>query len=322
MDSTAMRHIAPFNAVISAEEDGDLIEPLQFATIPGECLENAKERDCDATACPICFAQILRVNTCIIGHAICRVCAKRQWESDKRCPVCRKVSSMPFTCVALQNMIAEKSVRCLNRAGGEECEWKGTVGDLELHLQRGCPLQLVSCPRKGCELVVHRRDKKDHLMNRCVMREVECELCFETMVVKDLREHREHCGDSTIVCEMVREGSTRVCKKAIKRNAYMAHLEECHGCGDGVHRVAVLAARAKVQVCNEKPRVSKFSIDVRSERAQTMSRTTLEIVAYNRRLYLKEPGVLGLEGGFRPLPLEEAVPSRAFLLAVGGGDGA
>jgi len=75
MDSTAMRHIAPFNAVIRAEEDGDLIEPLQFATIPAECLEHAKERDCDATACPICFAQILRVNTCIVGHAICRVCA-------------------------------------------------------------------------------------------------------------------------------------------------------------------------------------------------------------------------------------------------------
>ena len=109
-------------------------------------------------------------------------------------------------------------MKCDNVMGG--CEWKGTVGTLDEHLEK-CQFTLVSCPNE-CEedQYIMRKDLNKHLENECLNRNHECEYCGKQDTYAYITEiHENECGKKPLPC------SSAGCTEKVERAELQDHLE-------------------------------------------------------------------------------------------------
>ena len=140
-------------------------------------------------------------------------------------------------------------VKCDNVERG--CDWEGTVGTLEKHLDP-CNITLIPCPKK-CKhndmiRTVMRKDLEKHLVEDCVNRDYECVHCkkkdtfanitethdnlckkkvvpcpsigcTENMERAKLKKHLYRCGYAVVSCKHTRTG----CDKKLRRKDMEAH---------------------------------------------------------------------------------------------------
>ena len=113
-------------------------------------------------------------------------------------------------------------MKCDNIMGG--CEWEGTVGTLDEHIEK-CQFTLVSCPNK-CEEddnvgYIMRKDLNEHLEKECPNRNHKCEYCGEEDTYANITKiHDNECGKKPLPC------SNTECTKKVKRAKLQGHLED------------------------------------------------------------------------------------------------
>ena len=103
------------------------------------------------------------------------------------------------------------------------CEWKGTVGTLDEHLEK-CQFSLVSCPNK-CEEdddvgYIMKKDLNEHLEKECPNRNHKCEYCGEEDTYANITKiHDNECGKKPLPC------SNAGCTEKLQRAELQDHLE-------------------------------------------------------------------------------------------------
>ena len=156
--------------------------------------------------CPICHDVLYQpkmVSCC--KKSFCTDCISRHIESgSKPCPLCRKTEFELTDNVQLICILNCLKVYCPHRESG--CEWKGELGNLQSHFNKdpessklltGCPFQEIQCglcQYHTCE----RRLMTDHVLTRCLNRDVECEYHFAGCDVKKPQQQLDSHGREAV----------------------------------------------------------------------------------------------------------------------------
>ena len=107
-------------------------------------------------------------------------------------------------------------VKCDNVERG--CEWEGTVGTLEEHVDT-CDFTVVNCP-KQCNKNVMRKDLKQHLEDKCPNRDYECQHCRKKDSYANITEiHYDECTMIVLPCP------NSECTQTLERAQIQMHLE-------------------------------------------------------------------------------------------------
>ena len=123
---------------------------------------------------------------CSNDHMFCKECLNRYFGNNvaiKCCPTCKQTGLSKKTMRSdafVLRLINALKVKCrLNHQNKDKsceikCEWIGSLGDLQNHIENNCPLLDVTCSdcdesMKRYEL--HKHDKK------CPEKDILCELC-------------------------------------------------------------------------------------------------------------------------------------------------
>ena len=107
-------------------------------------------------------------------------------------------------------------VKCDNVERG--CEWKGTVGTLEEHVDT-CDFTVVNCP-KECNKKVIKKDLVQHLKEKCPNRDYECQHCGEKDTYANITEiHYDECTMIVLPCP------NSECTQTMERAKIQIHLE-------------------------------------------------------------------------------------------------
>ena len=133
-------------------------------------------------------------------------------------------------------------VKCNNNEKG--CEWKGTVGTLDEHME-SCTFTLVPCPNRCKDdddqlSMILKKDLRKHLNEQCLNRDYKCEFCGEEDNYANITQiHDKVCKNKTLVCPNAE------CDQVMKRFKIQRHIEnDC--------RFAVIACKYESIGCDEK----------------------------------------------------------------------
>ena len=108
-------------------------------------------------------------------------------------------------------------VMCDNVERG--CEWEGTVGTLEEHVDT-CDFTVVPCPIE-CDKKMMRKDVIDHLEGECPNRDYECKYCQEKGTYANITQiHDALCGKKLLFCPNIE------CSLTMERALMKKHLED------------------------------------------------------------------------------------------------
>ncbi|XP_003383553.1 PREDICTED: TNF receptor-associated factor 4-like [Amphimedon queenslandica] len=173
---------------------------------------------------------------------------KSSWNGRFSCPACRELldTRSYFKDGRLEREIKALQVQCTI----EECDWKGTISDIEAHVMI-CPYRMVDCSL-GCGEKIRYKEVEAHLLSDCPKRKVSCQYCKKEgphdIITSSahlnecryypikcsnegcefIRErfwfthHEQNCPKAIIYCEYSNLG----CKKLIKREEQEKHNEE------------------------------------------------------------------------------------------------
>ena len=173
---------------------------------------------------------------------------KSSWNGTFSCPACRRLldSKSYFKDGRLEREIKALKVQCTI---DEECDWKGTISDIEAHVV-ACPYRMVDCSL-GCGEKIDRREMEAHVKD-CPKRIVSCQYCKDegphdvitssahldecrSYPVKCCHEgcevvetrwflqyHENRCPKAVVLCEYSHLG----CNKVLKREEQEKHNEE------------------------------------------------------------------------------------------------
>ncbi|CAH3159940.1 unnamed protein product, partial [Pocillopora meandrina] len=103
------------------------------------------------------------------------------------------------------------------------CPWTGELRAVQKH-QSECLFNAVECPNEGCKEKLTMRDMNNHMTTECVWREVSCEYCRGSFIVKNkqlLAHIRDDCPLTEIDCKYKNLG----CQNAFPRKRTKSHLE-------------------------------------------------------------------------------------------------
>ncbi|XP_003383554.1 PREDICTED: TNF receptor-associated factor 4-like [Amphimedon queenslandica] len=182
----------------------------------------------------------------------CKSCLDKHRKKSSRngrfsCPACRKLLDLRsyFKDGRMEREIKGLKVRCTI----EECDWKGTISDIEAHVV-ACPYRMVDCSL-GCGEKIDRREMEAHLKD-CPKRIVSCQYCKDEgphdIITSDahldecysypvecchegceeikarclLEYHEQSCPKAVVFCEYSHLG----CDKVLKREEQEKHNEE------------------------------------------------------------------------------------------------
>ena len=107
-------------------------------------------------------------------------------------------------------------VKCDNVERG--CEWEGTVGTLEEHVDT-CDFTVVNCP-KECNKKVIKKDLVQHLKEECPNRDYECQHCGEKDMYANITEiHYDECTMIVLPCP------NSECTQTMERAKIQMHIE-------------------------------------------------------------------------------------------------
>ena len=242
--------------------------------------------------CALC-TEVLRdaqLTSCCGQHYCCS-CLK-EWRTrtvKPTCPHCRKVDFNHFGDLSVDRKVKQLRIRC--KCWRKGCAWKGELGDLKEHLRK-CEYNSTRCPR-GCGESVHPRELSVHFMERCVLREIQCEHCGAKATYHDITtKHYDLCGDFPLKCP-------NACSSRIfKRSLLNKHLE---------HDCPLQQIDCQFQVAGCKARILR--VDQKQHSAtHVQSHTDLLLGAFQNstQALIHEAGLLSVDAGTanKELPLE------------------
>ena len=185
----------------------------------------------DDTECPICLQVMLNdphlVSCC--GHHFCGTCIKRVKASNGACPYCKEKEYQTIPVVRTLNGL---KVNCTNK----DCEWKGDLKDLPVHLNKGkregqCQYEVATCKNytkilktvHKCKVKLQRWSLQKHEISDCPHRPGQCNYCQYKGTYKSVIEyHYPECTQYPVPCP------NKCGLQAIPRCNIQTHVtEEC-----------------------------------------------------------------------------------------------
>lgn len=174
--------------------------------------------------CPICRCPFLSPRRLRCDHIFCADCLNQSMldeYANSTCPSCRQ-QIYPLMPDAIQpvsriiiHILDDLTVKCPSMSDGCQTELaRGTVRD---HIMNYCSYADVVCPAENCDLVVAR---KDFAQGRCLHSKVHCPDCQQSLLERDLENHRNHD------CRLVHL-SCQYCGLETLRTEQVEHLKEC-----------------------------------------------------------------------------------------------
>ncbi|XP_070553149.1 TNF receptor-associated factor 2-like [Ptychodera flava] len=132
-----------------------------------------------------------------------------QWAIGSSLLCCCKNEGVPDSALKSEEMYLDRaimrdlsgcSVQCLN----DGCEWNGPFKGYQQHVE-ACSFELIQCLHKeGCGALIKRKDLSAHLERECPMRMVTCQHCKEEYPWKILRQHFDECEEISSECQFCR----------------------------------------------------------------------------------------------------------------------
>ncbi|XP_066025814.1 TNF receptor-associated factor 4-like [Pocillopora verrucosa] len=153
----------------------------------------------DDFECPVCQLTMkdpIQIGGC--GHRLCNICLESLLRRHSpKCPVDRQPLSRDkiFPDVACHRRILDLEVKC-SYVG---CPWTGELRAVQKH-QSECLFNAVECPNEGCKEKLTMRDMNNHMTTECVWREVSCEYCRGSFIVKNKQQHHNVCQMFPVQC--------------------------------------------------------------------------------------------------------------------------
>ena len=162
------------------------------------------------------------------GNVYCKSCLQQLKDigQDFNCPICdHDLTNKCFPDRRADLEIKSLQVYCTNNKQTAQvdnmCSWKGTLKDIDDHLQQ-CPYQILSCTN-GCGENIERKQLQHHLENNCPKRLIKCQYCNEEDIYQLVitGEHLKVCPQYLIQC------TNEECGQKVPRSQMTAHKESC-----------------------------------------------------------------------------------------------
>ncbi|XP_077986633.1 TNF receptor-associated factor 2-like isoform X2 [Glandiceps talaboti] len=141
------------------------------------------------------------------GHRFCRKCLEQMLTSKDniQCKACREEENLD-SILSLEETNNDRAIlRELNsrqvRCPKNGCDWSGLYKKYDQDHESSCPLALIKCLNTGCKTGIRRKDLAEHLLNDCVMRQVECQYCKAEISFKELKDHYSGCPKYPVKCQ-------------------------------------------------------------------------------------------------------------------------
>ncbi|XP_019862374.1 PREDICTED: TNF receptor-associated factor 2-like isoform X2 [Amphimedon queenslandica] len=153
----------------------------------------------------------------------CKSCLDKHRKKNSRngtfrCPACRELLDLRsyFKDGRMEREIKALKVQCTI----EECDWKGTIGDIEAHVM-ACPYRMVDCSL-GCGEKICCREMETHLRD-CPKRIVSCQYCKDggPHDIITSSAHLDECRSYPIKC------SNEGCEFIEERFWFKYHQKRC-----------------------------------------------------------------------------------------------
>ena len=176
--------------------------------------------------CQICM-KVLREPqaTECCGQHYCKSCLETwfgQSQQGNICPHCRQVNFRYILYKPLQRKIDELMVYCPNHEKGcsKTMKLKGLNSHMSATNPSGCDYITIVCQNK-CGSSYFRKNKTNHLNNKCSKRKVACQYCNVEVTYDSLHNHHSLCENYPLSCP-------RKCQeKSFRRAELKKHEDEC-----------------------------------------------------------------------------------------------
>ena len=174
------------------------------------------------TICTLVSCDPQQTSCC--GNVYCKSCLQQLKDKGQHfnCPICHlNLKNKCFPDRIVDREIKSLQVYCTNnKQVDNSCSWKGTLKDIDDHLQQ-CPYQILSCTN-GCGKNIERKQLQHHLENNCPKRLIKCQYCNEEDIYQVITgDHLKVCPQYPIQC--TNEG----CGQKVPRSQMTAHKESC-----------------------------------------------------------------------------------------------
>mgnify|MGYP002804108919 FL=1 len=139
--------------------------------------------------CPICTDVLKDPVQCHNEHYFCRACITKHLINSQTCPVCvEKVTeeSLSKAPRIVSDYLDGLMVNCDHSEQG--CSEMVELGHLETHISV-CKYRPVTCPNERCQTTVSMAHLEQHTSENCEYRQVYCEECEDTMLLKKYGKH-------------------------------------------------------------------------------------------------------------------------------------
>ena len=117
---------------------------------------------------------------------------------EQFCSCCKKEGEQTTPNIHMNNMILCFKCCCPLMVRG--CDWVGTLGDCEIHLDT-CGYVQEKCKLK-CGVMLQRNNHVTHEKENCIQRIVKCEHCKENFKFWELTEHLDVCPKMKVSCKL------------------------------------------------------------------------------------------------------------------------
>ena len=175
--------------------------------------------------CKICHlpSQIPHLSGCC-GHTFCKSCidSLKERTVNNACPVCRDGEFPVVQNKQINRAVRSLRVYCTNEKEG--CKWQGEINDLVGHLS-SCQFENVECENSGCGIIMKRQLLRNHMLEDCLYRDVECYYCHLTgshVFIKD--KHKDECPKFPLPCPN-RCGNETVFRQDLDKHREICPLE-------------------------------------------------------------------------------------------------
>ncbi len=174
----------------------------------------------DDQKCPICHLVVrdaYQVTCC--GKLLCNGCLTRCRNKSGKCPLCRRnIGNKYFQDTRGGREIESLRVYCNYKDAG--CKWISELRNVEKHMNT-CNYQTVQCP--DCMDTMMKRNLDNHRSDDCPMRQHKCPLCKEegTYQFITTADHIDECPEVILECQ------NTDCSEHVKRYKMALHVAVC-----------------------------------------------------------------------------------------------
>ena len=185
--------------------------------------------------CLVCTEVCRSPVTCrSVAHLFCLDCLTESLRQNASCPVCRESLTTPVPSAFATVQVSALDVQCVH----DKCQWKGTCGRLDAHLDTDCLHEPIKCSAEDCGAFVPRGEMATHeqfvsgaVLTPCkpkaeenIDNDDEQDTCNVRLSRNDLADHlkiKDHCRLRLTHCPHPS------CEVSTAYNRMPAHLETC-----------------------------------------------------------------------------------------------